>query len=340
MGDWTLEEIVLLLLVGFWAPAAVCVAAYWFFRRLERREQKDREEKRPRDDYYRISDQLDHMMRELSTRIERSERYQDESRHLLPKIVESATEELRYRTGALFHDLEREMKSLEAGLRGRAQVAQIGFPGDGQLIRELSHALNTPLSQVEAAALTLIAGGNPSESELKSRLKTIRDGVDICKSILTSFREVILSTKAATAWAPESLSASVESAIRFYPDLNKKQLSAKVDLPQEIQGYSTNYILSLLLPLIENAVEAATEGTEISITARKQENKSELLVANAAKQPPEGDIYLDGFTTKTGHSGTGLSIVMHLLSSVSGASLTHEVRGTEITFKIELPGRT
>ncbi len=209
------------------------------------------------------------------------------------------------------------------------------------IIREISHSLNTPLAQIEAIVLRL-QDEYPKKihPNLYESLIRIGSAVNLCKSTIYAFRELVkIVEPSREVWEPRSIKQNIEDALKIYTLKHKKRVEFKVQLPEKIDGYSINYITAILLPIVENAVEAVNENGRIVIDAHKQDNKLQLIIKNTltSHMPrPKEDIFRPGFTTKEDHEGMGLSIVKDLLCSVQG-TITYNIRGTTISFSISLP---
>jgi signal transduction histidine kinase len=207
-----------------------------------------------------------------------------------------------------------------------------------QLIRELSHSLNTPLSQIEVSA-SLALSTYDEENELSESIRSISDSVQVCKAFLGAYRELVISGSAAV-WNPKSIGKAVASASKVYSASRNKQISLESDLPITIEGYSNNYITALILPILENAIESSRQDTVVKINFSQEGEKNQLSIINEPETNPGGnEIYQQGFTTKEDHEGTGLTSVKHLLSAYQGASLNHDYEAGMATFTITLPRR-
>lgn len=206
------------------------------------------------------------------------------------------------------------------------------------LIRELSHTLNTPLSQIEAKALT-IKSQQSTSPELSKSIDSILTSINLCKATLSGYRELILVIDSSSAGSPASLAQIIESAANFYSDSNQKSIIFNIDLPQQVEGYSNNWLTTLILPLLENAVEASPPASEITIQGRSNNGSYLFEITNlTTSHPPLDEMYGNGFTNKKEpHSGTGLTIVQHLLTAHRGASINHKYENNKITFRISLP---
>ena len=212
-----------------------------------------------------------------------------------------------------------------------------------QLIRELGHSLNTPLSQIEASVLALRAQSTKpmvDSINLRASLGRISASLDICKSVIAAFRELVVVTSSSSIWSPSSIPKALRAASDVYMKSFSKQLDVELNMPEEIQGYSSNFIVALTLPLLENAIEAGQDNEKITIFGQKKGQSFEIIVTNHLHEPlPNDDMYEPGFTTKKGHDGVGLSTVRHLLSGLRGAHVDHSADKNEVSFRVTLPAR-
>lgn len=207
-----------------------------------------------------------------------------------------------------------------------------------QLIRELSHSLNTPLSLIEASASIALLTVD-GEDELAKSIRSISDSVQVCKAFLGAYRELVVSGSTAV-WNPKSIRAAVESASKVYADSINKKVTLELELPETIEGYSNNYITALVLPILENAIESNKQDMGVTVNFLQEGDKNKILIINEPQNEPGGDeIYEQGFTTKKNHEGTGLTSVRHLLSAYQGASLQHSFKSQLATFTITFPRR-
>ena len=332
-GAMTEQAIFRLVVYGLWLPVFSLTAIYFSFRWIESQRRARRE--------WEISGRREDSSRRADYEISRFQAEFRDSADLLRKYVESSLEDIGPRISRSVEEaLAQPLEKLSAPRSGPVAVQPAEAPANSdRLIREVSHALNTPLSHIEAALITLDTEARRSgRTDLQDRLNTVLTSVQMCKSIIASFREAILSTKATTAWSPTSLSAAVASAAQMLADAESRNLVVEVNLPEMINGFSNNYVVGLLLPLIENAIDSARPGTAVSISARDTGYTTQIDVSSTPDTlPASNEIYVDGFTTKPGHNGTGLSIVQHLLSTRPGAQLSHNVAGRSIVFTIKLP---
>lgn len=94
-----------------------------------------------------------------------------------------------------------------------------------------------------------------------------------------------------------------------------------------------------MLPLLENAIDASPPQSTIDIKYHQNNGMAAIMITNVATVIPAAEILQNGFTTKPGHDGLGLTIVKHLLSTLTDANLLFDVdaRTNEVTFTVNLP---
>lgn len=210
---------------------------------------------------------------------------------------------------------------------------------EASITREIAHSLNTPLAQIEAGVLSM----RGTSDEQRRKLDGILDGVRICKSFLAAFREVATLTRDSHAWSPDSLRAALRAAAAVYADRGGRRPAMEVQMPDSVPGYSNNFVMAVLLPLLENAVEAVPVTGTVSVHGEPIGDIFRLSVSNSlsesnnsAESTLPDDIYRVGYTTKRGHDGLGLPAVCHLLGG-RDARISHWVEDGQAMFTIDLP---
>ena len=214
-------------------------------------------------------------------------------------------------------------------------------PVSGKLmISELNHSMQTPLSQISYAVANILRGGSiPEGSEDSDSLLRIRDSVEICWSFLGAFKQVT-TIQDENKPASERLPDRLTTAAKVYLDRFSATSDLTVDVPDSVPGYSSDYVMGILLPLLENAVEASLPNEPITITYRFDAFLHHLYVKSHPMQLPENEeIYLEGYSTKSGeHQGLGLPTVKMLLFGYEEAYVRHQCVGKSVTFEVALPG--
>jgi signal transduction histidine kinase len=206
-------------------------------------------------------------------------------------------------------------------------------PPQAAVAREISHSLNTPLAQIEAGVLSM----SDVTAEQRRKLDGILDAVGICKSFLAAFREAATLAPDSEAWSPDSLGDALRAAAALYAARAGGEPKVEVRAPQSLPGYSNNYVMAVLLPLLENAMEAVPPDGSVSVHVRRATEGFRLSVSNDTIETGlPNSVYRVGYTTKQGHDGLGLPSVRRLLA-LREAHIGHGVADGRTTFTIDLP---
>ena len=199
------------------------------------------------------------------------------------------------------------------------------------LIKEITHFIATPLATIESTCdliQTLLSDKNKDKNRLNQYLSRIKSSVSICKGILSTYREIFLST---TSTDSTSLSTIISESFNVYK--GSKNVKLKIDVKEKYDGIGNYYILSTILPILANAVRASKENTEIEVL----ELDGVISISNTyAEDIDISNLEKDGFSTNEGHRGMGLYTVRHLLSSRNGMNLKVYKKEDRIVFEIPI----
>lgn len=240
---------------------------------------------------------------------------------------------------SLISELLARQNTVDKGVQSKSAEA---LSRDGvAFIRELAHSLNTPLSQIEAAALLLpddLREDSVAAPGSKTPALRIYQSVEICKAFLAAFMHITKVASQTSKWNPRSLETSLRAAAALYADKAPLGVESNVHIGVEPLGYPASYIIAITLPVIENAFESAKPDSTVSVEMTAGSYEYRIRVSSTYEAIPEVDsMYRAGFTTKEGHQGIGLSVVQRLLSAYQGARITHEITESQIGFIISLP---
>ena len=206
------------------------------------------------------------------------------------------------------------------------------------LLSEISHSLNTPLSQIDAAAITLTS--NLTESSIGAEpgrdlasLERIRTSVDLCKSFLSAYAEI--SNLATSSLGRDEL--SLKTALKNAAEIYSGGIEVQIGVPDRFPGYTNSYMLAVVWPLLANALEGSDSGGRVAVLVDKERGCHLISVTNSSRVTQMDDsIYDAGFTTKENHQGVGLSGVRRILSTRRG-DVSHTCVAGSVVFKITLP---
>lgn len=200
------------------------------------------------------------------------------------------------------------------------------------IIRELYHFFATPLASIEANCI-FIKSKIPSSEKgkvINDCLDKINTSVNIFKGVLNTYREIELLPSTNSNF---KLSELISSSFEVYKQKESKDISIDIQLSDSYSDLNPYYLMSTLLPLLENAVVASKEKSTIQIV----EKENTILISNTyIKNVEVNDIMKNGFSTKKEHIGTGLFIVRHLLNARDLGDLQCYKKDSHIVFEIPI----
>lgn len=223
----------------------------------------------------------------------------DESLHELPYVLLRIERMIE----ALHHDVQKEHSFAPAPTQTGNQSVTI-------LVRQLSHSLGTPLSRIKADALALRdASDTPAESD------RIIAAVDLSQAYLESFRRLATLEERKGILDDKNLAQEVSQLLNVYRANEASGPQVSVDLPKNIPGYQNTFLLAVMAPLLENAVEACPSEGEIVVDHELNSHHT-IRVSNTDNgEPIPDDPVLEGCSSKSDHDGLGLSVARTLLHS-------------------------
>jgi hypothetical protein len=208
------------------------------------------------------------------------------------------------------------------------------------VVSEMAHSMKTPLAHLESVIELLRLSHMQADGEAADMLSEMSTSVNIVKATLAAYREVTRVANRIEPRATESLGEALEAMHKIYARQAGKRTKLEVKIPNVVPGYSANYLLAILFPLLENAVEASPDAALISIAAEQDASHVSFTVKNDVAVPVDvKTIGKRGQTTKPGHDGLGISVVRHLVSEHADAATSFEYRDNQFTFTITLPRR-
>lgn len=209
-----------------------------------------------------------------------------------------------------------------------------------QVVSEIAHNLMTPLSQLqirlEKARLT--------DSQLD--LAEAQGVIVLCQEILDSYRRVeTISTISSTS--STGIAELAETALRVFAESESKDITWQVDVPSVIDRYGGYYVVSLLVPLLQNAVQAAPQHTKILVEYEELADFIAFTVTNESTGLPDGlidalndeDAPQPDYAKERPGRGLGIKSVRRLLSRTSSARLSFDKQGDKFVARVRLPSR-
>lgn len=204
-----------------------------------------------------------------------------------------------------------------------------------QIIRDINHTIATPLSQIKVNSELIRSKEKPSE--MKVYAGRISRQAEICSCVIQGYRDLVANPDDTSTI---NLNQQLLNAFEIYRhNYNKSLLKFDLHIDDSILNYSPAIIISILTPLLENAVSAASEGSSVSIKGSVSKEGYLVSVKNKCDQVPNNsDLDKAGFSTKPNHNGIGLEAVRTLLTLCNG-TLSHSINGNIVEFWVELKGK-
>lgn len=227
--------------------------------------------------------------------------------------------------------IEKDIRDIKSTILQASNNSQ-GEINNQTIIRELYHFLATPLASIETNCILINSKIAPTvkNKEVSDYLNIINTSVNICKGVLNTYREIELLPSNISNY---KLSELISSSFEVYRQKENKNVSIDIQLTDSYNDLNHYYLMSTLLPLLENAVVASKEKTTIQI----EETGNTILISNSYSGNIEiENLKKNGFSTKEGHVGTGLFIVRHLLSARKLGELQCYKKDSRIIFEIPI----
>lgn len=223
-----------------------------------------------------------------------------------------------------------DMQKVLTLMYGQLSSKQIN---DLEIIRDLNHFFATPFATIEANT-ELLKGTKGID---KTHLEKINNSIELCKCIIETYREC-LSYSNNQNNIINSLKQTIETAFHTYADRNNKkklQLLNTDSIPDKFLNHNNHYIVSVVLPLLENSIQAAPDNTQIEIVF--DENKHTICISNSCENTPNiNDLKTPRYSSKENHKGTGILIVNNLLSMKNRGVLNTTIEKDKVIQTIKL----
>ena len=191
------------------------------------------------------------------------------------------------------------------------------------LARDINHALKTPLSRLDTTS-ALLESSILDKDEAAQRIK---NATQLCYYYLDSFRSFSLDLSPHSDSDNLDFRDSIKNAASLYISDSKKDLGIQVRVPEALTVIADYYAIATLMPLIENAVEASPDLSDIEIEAEQIDNELRVSIRNTYVDPPPADFETRGITNKPNstNEGLGIAIARSLLQPLSTGELEFEV---------------
>jgi two-component system, LuxR family, sensor kinase FixL len=232
---------------------------------------------------------------------------------------------------------ERRINELQAQLIHVSRVTELG-----QMVAALAHEVNQPLtamaSYLSGIRRLLAAGNQPAAQQAME--KVVEQG-DRARQIIQRIRDHV--SKREAEMRVESLLGTIEEASALAL-VGLQGLKLKIQVEEDAREAIIDkvQIQQVLLNLMRNAAEAMAGSTrrELSITAMRREDMTEISVADTGPGLPEtvrARLFQPFVTTKLDGMGVGLSVCRTIVEAHGGALRAEEGPDGGTVFRLTLP---
>ena len=189
-------------------------------------------------------------------------------------------------------------------------------------IREVFHSLVTPVRTIANAVSIINKSRNNVNFEevLSENLRILTNNSMIISSLLYAYRGSAFSMNYADSNI--SIKSFIIETIRSLNVQLRKNVKAEIDdFKYAIEGYSKNQIIALLLPLLQNAIEASPDERVVEVREKSNNGFVEIIVKNSTIENvnvsnlQENSVITKG-NGKNDHEGLGIPSVKRLANSL------------------------
>lgn len=234
----------------------------------------------------------------------------NEARDIVTRLERSAHLLAEFNVSGFEHSV-RTLGDLQAAAAPGASGGPPAEVSESRIVAELNHALQTPLNTLRFAISNL--EDLPDDvllAERAERLAAMTGSLNLCFSALTTFRGLVDRVAAVPASQP-SLHEAIRAVSAMYPS---SPVTVNFDaVPDQVDGFSNHYLVVMLQPLVENAIEGCLSGGTVEVTFADENDEVKFTVYNPVDRPVDGEIlFAPTATTKNGHQGLGVPITQRL----------------------------
>lgn len=206
------------------------------------------------------------------------------------------------------------------------------LPNDFTILKELNHSLATPLSQIEVNCELIRA---KVKSQTLSQIDKIVQYVNFCRNTITAYKELLSSSTSGDS--SNYTTMIMESFDMYCSKYQKSGVAIKLDATERI-NISKNILMSIISPLLENAITASPPNSEIKLSVITNGKSITIILENECIEVPDiSNLKKVGYSSKEAHIGTGLETVRHFLSLLEGNELEISLNNNVIKFTLQFP---
>lgn len=245
------------------------------------------------------------------------------------------------------YDMYRLVETLSSEIVSRIQqgnniVVHGDYVSNGPIIEsreilsDIKHSMATPLSQI-LTNCELIKGSQDNNE--KEYVERIEDITKLCLVIISSYVEQARISK---GYNDMDIRQGLKTMDLYKNEYHKENVEIKYEgLPNKIEGYTNNQILTLLQPLVQNAIYASPVNGVVKLFFEQSNDRYTIKIVNQVTgvMPTLKDLNTMGYSSKAGHSGIGIQTVRNQLRMLGEDELTFELDMNTVTAVINLKKR-
>ncbi|MDH4281166.1 MAG: ATP-binding protein [Myxococcales bacterium] len=219
----------------------------------------------------------------------------------------------------------------------------------GEMAAGLAHEIRNPLGSIKASAQYLSETSGP-QAEGREFLDIIVDEVDRLNRVVSSFLDY--ARPGDTDPEPICVSSAVQLTLQLLrPECDAAEVDLRVTMEPDLPKarIDVERLRQVLINLIQNAVQAMTNGGSIHVEARAQDRFRigggpgrwvQISVRDTGPGIPPGllgNLFVPFVTTKQQGTGLGLAISQRIVSEAGGRIDVRSREGFGTTFLVLLP---
>lgn len=225
--------------------------------------------------------------------------------------------------------LARELEAMRTALEGRDRQLKMMLAG-------VAHEVRNPLGGIELFAGLLAE--EPGTEESRSHVGRIRKEIDYLRRIVEDFLAFAREQKLSLAPLEATrLLQSAEELIR--PEAETRGVELRLSAEAATLEGDESLLLSALLNLVKNAVQASPEKQLVELWGRRLEGRYQVEVSDRGGGIPPGSeerIFEPFFTTREKGTGLGLPLARKIIQAHRGTISVCSRPGSTV-FRLELP---
>lgn len=210
----------------------------------------------------------------------------------------------------------------------------------GGLAAGIAHEIRNPLTSIKG--FTQMIKESIQDEKIEKYLTIMLDDMDRISNIVNEFM-FIAKPKETLELKQVDINSLISNVIHFMePQSNFKSISIKTYFYKQIIALcDPNQLKQVLINLLQNAIEASKDNTNIDVTLRESgKNEYMIQVADHGYGMPKerlDKLFEPFFTTKEKGTGLGLMMCKRIIETHHGTILIDSVEGEGTTVRITLP---